>query len=44
MDLILHELQWHGHATKKQHSNNINAYLKTMVNCEKLPHKDNEEE
>jgi hypothetical protein len=44
MDLILHELQWHGHATKKQLSNNISAKLRTMVNCKKLPHKDNEEE
>ncbi len=44
MDLILHELQWHGHATKKQWSNNISAKLRTMVSCEKLLHKDNEEE
>jgi hypothetical protein len=25
-------------------SNNISAKLRTMVNCKKLPHKDNEEE
>jgi len=44
MDLILHELQWHGQATKKQWSNNTSVNLRTMVNCEKLLHKDNEEE